>query len=57
MCEKAVRVAVKEVGGVKEVRVDRNAERVSVDCQPGVSVEALAAAIESAGFRAEFIDE
>ena len=56
MCESAVRGAVKEVDGVKEVRVDRKAKRVSVDCAPGVSVETLAEAIESAGFRAELIE-
>ena len=56
MCEKAVRGAVKEVDGVKEVRVDREAKRVSVDCTADVSVETLAAAIESAGFRAELVE-
>ncbi len=56
MCEKAVREAVKEVDGVREVRVDRTAERVSVDRLPSVSVESLVAAIESAGFSADLVD-
>ena len=56
MCEKAVREAVRELDGVKEVRVDRTAERVWVDCTLGVSVETLEAAIESAGFRAQLVE-
>ncbi len=58
MCEKAVRGAVKEVDGVKDVRIDRNAERVWVDCTAAVSTEALIAVIESAGkFQAEVVNE
>ncbi len=58
MCEKAVRAAVKEVDGVEDVRIDREAERVWVDCTAAVSTEALIAAIESAGtFQAEVVNE
>ncbi len=58
MCEKAVRGAVKEVDGVKDVRIDREAERVWVDCAAEVSAKALVDAIESAGkFQAEVVNE
>ena len=58
MCEKAVRWAVKEVDGVKDVRIDRKAQRVWVDCAAAVSAEELVAAIESTGkFRAEVVNE
>ncbi len=58
MCEKAVRAAVKEVDGVEDVRIDREAERVWVDCTAAVSTEALIAVIESAGkFQAEVVKE
>ena len=58
MCEKAVRAAVKEVDGVEDVRIDREAGRVWVDCTAAVSTEALIAAIESAGkFQAEVVNE
>ncbi len=49
MCGKAISKSLRGVEGVREVRVDQEAERVTVVASPGIGTASLVAAIESAG--------
>ncbi len=49
MCGKAISKSLRGVEGVREVRVDQEAERVTVVASPGIGTTSLVAAIESAG--------
>ncbi len=49
LCGKAISKSLRGVEGVREVRVDQEAERVTVVAAPGVGSASLLAAIESAG--------
>ncbi len=49
LCGKAISKSLRGVEGVREVRVDQDAERVTVVASPGVGTASLLAAIESAG--------
>ena len=49
LCARAIEKALQGVEGVKEVGVDRDAERVRVVADAGLSEDALVAAIEAAG--------
>ncbi len=54
LCSKAIDKALRDVEGVRKVRVDRKAERVTVVAGAALAPEHLEQAIESAGnFRAE----
>lgn len=48
-CGKAISKSLREVEGVREVRVDQKAERVTGVASPEVATDSLLAAIESAG--------
>ncbi len=49
MCDKAISKSLRGVEGVREVRVDQEAERVTVVASSGIGTASLVAAIESAG--------
>ncbi len=49
LCGKAISKSLRGVEGVREVRVDQDAERVTVVASPGIGTASLVAAIESAG--------
>ncbi len=49
LCGKAISKSLRGVEGVREVRVDQEAERVTVVASPEVATDSLLAAIESAG--------
>ncbi len=49
LCSKAISKSLRGVEGVREVRVDQDAERVTVVASPGIGSASLLAAIESAG--------
>ncbi len=49
MCGKAISKALRGVEGVRDVRVDQEAERVTVVASPGIGTASLVAAIESGG--------
>jgi len=49
LCGKAIEKSLRGVEGVREVRVDQEAERVTVETAPQVATDSLLAAIESAG--------
>jgi copper chaperone CopZ len=49
MCGKAISKSLRGVEGVREVRVDQDAERVTVVCSPEIDTASLMAAIEAAG--------
>lgn len=49
MCGKAISKSLRGVDGVREVRVDDGAKRVTVVTSPGVDTTTLLAAIEAAG--------
>ncbi len=49
LCGTAISKSLRGVEGVREVRVDQDAERVTVVASPGVGTASLLAAIESAG--------
>ncbi len=49
LCGKAISKSLRGVEGVREVRVDQDAEWVTVVASPEVASESLLAAIESAG--------
>ncbi len=49
MCGKAISKSLRGVEGVREVRVDQEAARVTVVASPGIGTASLVAAIESAG--------
>ncbi len=49
LCGKAISKSLRGVEGVREVRVDQDAERVTVVASPGIGTASLLAAIESAG--------
>ena len=49
LCGKAIEKSLRGVEGVREVRVDQEAERVTVVTSPEVGTASLLAAIESAG--------
>ncbi len=49
LCGKAISKSVRGLEGVREVRVDQEAERVTVVTSPEVATASLLAAIESAG--------
>ena len=49
LCGKAIEKSLRGVEGVREVRVDQAAERVTVVASPEVGAASLLAAIESAG--------
>ncbi len=49
LCSKAISKSLRGVEGVREVRVDQDAERVTVVASPGIGTASLLAAIESAG--------
>ena len=49
LCGKAISKSLRGVEGVREVRVDQDAERVTVVTSPDVATDSLLAAIESAG--------
>ncbi len=49
LCGKAISKSLRGVEGVREVRVDQEAERVTVVASPEVGTASLLAAIESAG--------
>ncbi len=49
LCGKAISKSLRGVEGVSEVRVDQEAERVTVVASPEVATDSLLAAIESAG--------
>ncbi len=49
MCGKAISKSLRGVEGVREVRVDEDAERVMVVASPEIDTASLLAAIEAAG--------
>ncbi len=49
LCGKAISKSLRRVEGVREVRVDQDAERVTVVASPVVATDSLVTAIESAG--------
>jgi copper chaperone CopZ len=49
MCGKAISKSLRGVEGVSEVRVDEDADRVTVVCSPEIDTASLMAAIEAAG--------
>ncbi len=49
LCGKAISKSLRGVEGVREVRVDQDAEQVTVVCSPEVAADSLVMAIESAG--------
>ncbi len=49
LCARAIEKGLREVDGVREVEVDRDAERVRVVASRGVTAATLEAAIEGAG--------
>ncbi len=49
MCGKAISKSLRGVEGVREVRVDEDADRVTVVCSPEINTASLLAAIEAAG--------
>ncbi len=49
LCGKAISKSLRGVEGVREVRVDQDAERVTVVASPEVATDSLKTAIESAG--------
>ena len=49
MCGKAISKSLRGVEGVREVRVDEDADRVTVVCSPEIDTASLMAAIEAAG--------
>ncbi len=49
LCGKGISKSLRGVEGVREVRVDQDAERVTVVASPGVATDSLVTAIESAG--------
>ncbi len=49
MCGKAISKPLRGVAGVREVRVDQDAERVTAVVSPEVATDSLVTAIESAG--------
>ncbi len=49
MCGKAISKSLRGVEGVREVRVDQDAEQVTVVASTEVAADSLLAAIESAG--------
>ena len=49
LCGKAISKSLRGVDGVREVRVDQEAERVTVVASTEVAADALLAAIKSAG--------
>ncbi len=49
LCPKAIQKSLRQVEGVKDVDVDRAAERVTVTAAPTVEADSLEHAIESAG--------
>ncbi len=49
LCGKAISKSLRGVEGVREVRVDQDAERVTVVASPEVATDSLVTAIESAG--------
>ncbi len=49
LCGKAISKSLRGVEGVREVRVDQDAERVTVVALPEVATASLVTAIESAG--------
>ncbi len=49
LCGKAISKSLRGVEGVREVRVDQEAERVTVVTSPEIATDSLLAAIRSAG--------
>ncbi len=49
LCGKAISKSLRGVEGVREVRVDQDAERVTMVASPGIGTASLLAAIEAAG--------
>ncbi len=49
LCGKAISKSLRGVEGVREVRVDEDAERVTVVASPEIDTASLLAAIEAAG--------
>ena len=49
MCGKAISKSLRGVDGVREVRVDEDADRVTVVCSPEIDTASLMTAIEAAG--------
>ncbi len=49
MCGKAISKSLRGVEGVREVRVDEDADRVTVVASPEIDTASLLAAIEAAG--------
>ncbi len=49
LCGKAIEKSLRGVEGVRDVRVDQKAERVTVVTSPDVGTASLVAAIQSAG--------
>ncbi len=49
LCGKAISKSLRGVEGVREVRVDQDAERVTVVAAPEIDTASLLAAIEAAG--------
>ena len=57
LCGKAISKSLRGVEGVREVRVDQEAERVTVVASPDVATDSLLAAIKSAGsYTAALVD-
>jgi len=49
LCGKAISKSLKGIEGVREVRVDQDAERVTVEASSTIDTASLLAAIEAAG--------
>jgi len=57
LCAKAIEKGLRGVDGVRDVQIDRQAERVRVVASHGVSPSAVEAAIEGAGtYHADLVD-
>jgi copper chaperone CopZ len=55
LCSKAIDKALRDVGGVRSVQVDRKAEQVTVVADAALTPDRLEQSIEGAGpYRAEF---
>lgn len=57
LCSKAIEKGLRDVDGVRDVQIDRKAERVRVIASRDLSANALEAAIEGAGnYEADLLD-
>ncbi len=57
LCAKAIEKGLRDIDGVRDVQIDRQAERVRVSASHDLSASALEAAIEGSGnYQANLVD-